>query len=168
MSKIQRLSAEQRDNLVAYLDGELEEPAAQEIEQILSKNPVARNDVEMLMRTWELVDALPRPAATEEFTQKTLSTLKAVEIRVSLTEKAWFLKARKALIGAGWLAGIGLAAVVGFAITNHFVPSEARQLVDNLPVVERLDLYSEVGNVEFLQELRRSGLFNTRREGQQP
>lgn len=168
MSKIQRLSAEQRDDLVAYLDGELEEPAAQAIEQILSKNPVARNDVEMLMRTWELVDALPRASASEEFTQKTLSTLKAVEVRVSLTEKAWFIKGKKALIGAGWLAGIALSAVVGFAITNQLVPSEPRQLVDNLPVIERLDLYSEVGSVEFLQELRRSGLFNTSSEGQPP
>lgn len=164
MSTIQRLSAEQRDDLVAYLDGELEEASSQEIEKILAKNPVARNDVEMLMRTWELLDALPRAEATEEFTQKTLSSIQAVDARDPVTEKPWFQKLKRGVMAAGWTAGIALSAVLGFAITNRVIPSESRLLVENLPVVERLDIYREVDNIEFLRELRRSGLFNERVE----
>ena len=39
MEKIPRLSSDQRSNLVAYLDGELPEPAAKEIEHVLAKSP---------------------------------------------------------------------------------------------------------------------------------
>lgn len=157
--RIQRLSAEQRDNLVAYLDGELDEPAAQEIEKILAHNPVARNDVEMLMRTWELIDSLPRAAATEEFTQKTLSTLKSIDVTQPLTEKPWFDKVRRGVVVVGWLGGLAASALLGFLITNQFVPDETRQLVNDLPVIENLNKYVEVDNITFLQNLRREGAF---------
>jgi anti-sigma factor RsiW len=152
--RIQRLSAEQRDNLVAYLDGELDEPNAQEIEGILARNPVARNDVEMLMRTWELLDNLPRAAATEEFTQKTLSTLKTIDVTQPITEKPWFDKVRQGVIVAGWLGGLALSGLLGFMITNQFIPNETRKLVDDLPVIENLHKYVEVDNINFLEQLR--------------
>ena len=50
MEKIPRLNRTRRSNLVAYLDGELPEPAAKEIEQVLSKSPTVQHDVEMLSR----------------------------------------------------------------------------------------------------------------------
>ena len=158
--RIQRLSAEQRDNLVAYLDGELEEPNSQEIEKILAVNPVARNDVEMLMRTWELLDGLPRPAATEEITQRTLSTLKTIDVTQPLTERPWFEKARQGAIVAGWLGGLAVSAVAGFYVTNQLVPSETRRLAEDLPVIERLQQYVEVDNFLFLEHLRQTGLFS--------
>ncbi|MCC7421324.1 MAG: hypothetical protein IT428_13655 [Planctomycetaceae bacterium] len=162
--KIQRLSAEQRDNLVAYLDGELDEPNAQEIERILARNPVARNDVEMLMRTWELLDNLPRAAATEEFTQKTLSTLKAIDVTEPITEKPWFDKVRRGAIVAGWLGGLALSALLGFLVTNQFIPNETRQLVNDLPVIENLHKYVEADNITFLEQLRLGGDFNQPRD----
>ena len=59
MAKLARLNPEQRDNLAAYLDGELEETATQEIEQILAVSEVARHEVDMLSRTWDLLNSLP-------------------------------------------------------------------------------------------------------------
>ena len=162
MNTIQRLTSEQRDDLVAYLDGELDENKSQEIEKILATNPVARNDVEIMMRTWDLLDVLPRPAGGEEFTQKTLSTLQTLETREPITDKPWFAQVRRTAVIAGWVAGVVLSAIVGFAITNRVVPSESRELIENLTVIERLDVYTEVDNIEFLRELRRSGLFNDR------
>lgn len=157
--RIQRLTAEQRDNLVAFLDGELDEPNVQEIEKILSRNPVARNDVEMLMRTWELLDNLPRAAATEEFTQKTLSTLKAIDVSEPITEKPWFDKVRRGVVIAGWVGGLALSALLGFLVTNQFIPNETRKLVDDLPVIENLHKYVEVDNINFLEQLRLGGDF---------
>ncbi len=37
MEKIPRLTPDQRSNLVAYLDGELTEPATKEIDQVLGE-----------------------------------------------------------------------------------------------------------------------------------
>ena len=42
MAKALRLTAEQRDNLVAYLDGELEEAETQYIDQVLAKKQLLR------------------------------------------------------------------------------------------------------------------------------
>ncbi len=79
MAKMTRLSAEQRENLVAYLDGELDDSATQNIEQVLAESVVARHDVDMLSRTWDLMNVLPGVKASEEFTRKTLSSIRAAE-----------------------------------------------------------------------------------------
>ncbi len=55
---------------------------------------------------------------------------------------------------------MGLAGVAGFVLTNRLIPNETRKLVEDLPVVERLNQYVEVDNVAFLQELRRAGFFS--------
>jgi anti-sigma factor RsiW len=68
MTKIHRLTQQQRDDLTAYLDGELDDAATHEIEQVLAQSPVARNEVEMLTRTWEMLSLLPRAQAGEDFT----------------------------------------------------------------------------------------------------
>ena len=64
MDKMKRVSVEDRDNFVAYLDGELSPDEIKKLEGILADSPVARKDVEMLVRTYELLDLLPRPQAT--------------------------------------------------------------------------------------------------------
>lgn len=159
-NKILRLSAEQRDNLCAYLDGELDEGLAQDIEKILTNNPVARNDVEMLTRTWELLDELPRPGASQQFTEKTLTSIKTMDVREPITEKKWFDKARRGAIAAGWAAAVAASGLLGFFLTHNLVPSDARVLIHELPLIENIDVYAEVDNIEFLRELNRSGLFN--------
>ena len=46
MEKLTRLTTEQRDNLTAYLDGELDEDGTRLIETVLASSTVARNDGE--------------------------------------------------------------------------------------------------------------------------
>ena len=64
----QRLSTEDRSNLVAYLDGELTTPRPGSIATKLTQSVTARREVEALRKTWELLDLLPRPKASEDFT----------------------------------------------------------------------------------------------------
>ena len=59
----QRLSPAERDNLVAYLDGELPDGESRRIATKLTSSPTARREVEALERTWQLLDHLPRPQA---------------------------------------------------------------------------------------------------------
>src|SRR5229473_2045109 len=56
-----QLNEDERAELVAYLDGELNEEAAQVLEARLSREPDLRAEAEALKRTWELLDYLPRP-----------------------------------------------------------------------------------------------------------
>ena len=64
------------DELVAYLDGELSEQEMQSLDNILTQNPTARAEVEQLRQTWELLDALPRSAVTEDFTARTVASIR--------------------------------------------------------------------------------------------
>jgi anti-sigma factor RsiW len=161
MDKMPRLTAEERDNLVAYLDSELDDAAAREIEQKLAQSPIARHDVELLSRTWDLLDILPRHSVTAEFTQKTLAIAKSQEAP-AYDQLAWWSRiTRRGTILAAWAAALAAAGVIGFRATHDWVPNEAQMLLDDLPVIQNLDLYLEtnVDSIDFLQELRKHKIF---------
>jgi anti-sigma factor RsiW len=151
MSRIPRLTAEQRAELVAYLDGELEEDETREIEQTLAASEVARHEVEMLSRTWDLLEALPRATASSEFASKTLETVKIEAAPAAAPE--WRPYARGGLIALGWLTALCAAVLLGFTAGHRLIPREDDAVVRDLPLLERLDAYREVGSVEFLKEL---------------
>ncbi len=166
MEKIPRLSPEQRSNLVAYLDGELPEQAAKEIEQVLAKSPAVQHDVEMLSRTWDLLDELPRLAGAADFSARTMSIVQKAEaprpfLPPSLVARFRGERLRRAAIGGTWVAGLMLAAAAGFFVTYRLVPDGSDELLRNLPVIEKLDEYSNVESIEFLKQLEtRIGSFD--------
>ncbi len=159
MEKIPRLSTQQRSDLVAYLDGELDEAGSREIERILTHSPVARNEVEVLVRTWEMLDHLPLHDAPDDFTERTMSTIRIDDYREPISEKVWFQRGQQGVIAAGWLAGLAVSAVLGFFITNRWIPVETEQLVEELPLIQEIDVYIEVGNIDFVKDLQQSGFF---------
>src|SRR3954451_11306178 len=69
----QRLTPNERADLVAYLDGELGEAESRAIATKLAHSATARREVEFLEKTWELLEYLPRPKASEDFTARTLT-----------------------------------------------------------------------------------------------
>src|SRR6201999_3829165 len=99
-----RLSGDERGNLIAYLDGELDESTARTIEQKLARSDVARHDVEMLVRTWDLLDLLERPRVTQEFTTRTLALAQAEKQPSRLSQFDWQRPLRRIAICALWLA----------------------------------------------------------------
>lgn len=159
IERIQRLSTEQRSDLVAYLDGELDEASARGIEHMLATSPVARNEVEVLTRTWELLDLLPRPGATEDFHERTMTTIRLDEYREPISSQPWFQQAMRVLLGAGWAAAVIAAAVIGFLATNRWIPHETEPLIQELPLIENLEAYQDVDSLDFLKDLARTGWF---------
>jgi anti-sigma factor RsiW len=163
MEKIPRLSSDQRSNLVAYLDGELPEPAAKEIEQVLSKSPTVQHDVEMLSRTWDLLDQLPRLTGNSDRTDRMVSLVKAGDEPAPFLFTSWLERIpkeplRRGAIVATWAAGLALAAVAGFIVANRLIPDPSEPLLRNLPVIEKLDLYSNVESIDFLRQLDNRGV----------
>ena len=65
-----RLSPDERADLVAYVDGELADARSRVITTKLTMSATARREVEMLRKTWELLDHLPLPEVPEEFASK--------------------------------------------------------------------------------------------------
>lgn len=153
MNKLARLSSEDRDNITAYLDGELDENSTRRIESILTSSSVARNDVEVLARTYEMLDLLPRPTVGKEFTEKTIATARLEGYRKPVSQQQWYRAIERLVPMVLWSAAIVLAAVTGYSITNHWVPRQDDQLLDQLPLIRNFDTYSEATSVDFLHAL---------------
>jgi anti-sigma factor RsiW len=66
---------ERRAELVAYLDGELDEQTARGVEQRAQNDRALRIELEELKKTWELLDFLPQPDPSPNFTGRTLDKL---------------------------------------------------------------------------------------------
>jgi hypothetical protein len=159
MDKAPRLTAEHRDDLVAYLDGELEESRSGQIDQVLARSEVARHEVEALARTWELLDVLPRVAAPADFADTTMTSLRVAEARTPITEQAWFEYVRRTGVVAVWAAALLGSAAVGFQITSRWVPNPNEEMLRDLPLLEKLHQYQDVEDVEFLRQLQKINAF---------
>ncbi|HEY1192493.1 MAG TPA: hypothetical protein VGE74_33020 [Gemmata sp.] len=61
--------------LVAYLDGELDEAGARQVEARLARDPAVRARAAELKKSFDLLDYLPRPEPSPNFTTRTLDKL---------------------------------------------------------------------------------------------
>ena len=78
---------------------------------------------------------------------------RALGVRPDYTQTAWYRGLQRGSVLAGWLAAMTAASALGFLITRVWVPNEADVLVRDFEVIQRLDEYREVDNVEFLRTL---------------
>ena len=147
----QRLSIDERSNLVAYLDGELNDAQARAIATKLTQSLTARKEVEALQKTWELLDLLPRPQASEDFTARTLSV--ATRQGDDRIASAASDLARWLGIGLAWTLTSATLFVVGYLLTSKVWPNPSARLARDLPIAEYLDEYRDVGSFEFLEQL---------------
>jgi hypothetical protein len=145
------------EELVAYLDGELDAENARRIEALLASDPEVRRRLHSFERTWDLLDELDTAPVGEPFTRTTLEMV-AIAARQDVEEdqadaprrrRRWLLS-----VGASLLA----AAVVGFCAVAIYDPD--RQLLRDLPLLEDFDEYSQVGSIDFLRKLRDAKLFS--------
>jgi anti-sigma factor RsiW len=161
------LSDEDRANLVAYLDGELAEPAARALEARLATDPQARAEAEGLRRTWEMLDYLPRAEASTTFTHRTLEKL-----AVQTGPRGVARPARRLpwwLLAAGWAAALVLAAGGGLTAANLLWPRAPAaaddsaeveaQIARHRRVLENLRLYEHADDLEFVRQLAGPDLF---------
>ena len=149
----QRLSPDERSNLVAYLDGELPEAQAQAIATKLTQSMTARREVESLQKAWELLDLLDRPQASEDFTARTLVQAESLDGRGDRIASAASDITRKVMTGLGWLVAAVVLALVGYTITSRLWPNPSARLMRDLSIAESLDAYREVGGIDFLRKL---------------
>jgi hypothetical protein len=113
------LNDEERENLVAYLDGELEADAARDLEARLQLDPEARQEADALKQAWDLLDYLPRPEVSSSFTHRTLDRVAAVRPSQSVT----VVPGRRGARWLIWAAAVLLAFGVGYAGAG-FLPKE--------------------------------------------
>jgi anti-sigma factor RsiW len=74
------IDAALKAQLIAYLDGELNEDEESAVEVRLNTDPAARREATALKQTWDLLDYLPKHEPSPTFTSKTLSRLDKVPV----------------------------------------------------------------------------------------
>jgi hypothetical protein len=147
------------EELVAYLDGELAAERASRVEQLLAADPEVRETLRQLEQTWEMLDMLGTADVDESFAQSTLEMV-AVEAEEQIRQVEADLPRTRRWRLTLQCTGLAATALAGFLTVAWLYPDPNRQLLEDLPVLENLDEYRQVGDIEFLRLLDREGLFD--------
>ena len=153
------------EKLVAYLDGELPESDARDVEQSLASDPAMRAEVEQLNRAWDMLDLLERPRASGEFSSRTLTTLKvsgattalpnehsaAPTVPLEVTNPSRFRVPRL----VAWFVGLVAISLLGFVVGRMTARPDSDVWLDDLALIEQLDVYREIGDAQFLRDFQR-------------
>jgi anti-sigma factor RsiW len=150
MADMQPLDDRDREQLSAYLDGEVDPKTARAIEAKVSLDAQARQELDSLRRTWDLLDYLPRPEPSGDFTHRTLERVAGKRPRPVVN---W----RSRLLGLAWAAAVLLAALGGFEgmrwHSRNSYDNADEQLVQDLYVIENARVYEHVDDIDFLHKL---------------
>ena len=146
------------EQLVAYLDGELDDESSRQIEQRLTSDSALRDHLGRLERTWDALDELEQVEADENFTKTTIEmvALAAEEEHQREEEQRPAQRRRRWLLGT---MGLAAACLVGFVAIWAFAADPNRQLIEDLPVLQKLDEYQQIDDIEFLKLLHEKKLF---------
>ena len=146
------------ESLVAYLDGELTPSESQQIEQHLAQDGDVRKQVDGLVRTWDMLDNLDEVHASEDFTNKTLTSIQAAKstrhqtVHRSVVLREWISTIAICL-------GIVAAITIGFISTRFDNDERQFEMLRHLPLMENLHIYEDV-DVPLAKKLKDGGLFN--------
>src|SRR5262245_3887898 len=145
-----------RQRLVAYLDGELDQETAREVEAQLTGSATVRQELETLKKTWELLDFLPKPQAPENFSQRTMTRLSAVKQNALVRQRRLQWMGRMS-----WAAGLGLIGVLSAWAAYRMIPAStpAPQELRVLEYRTYWPYFLQVDNVSFLKDLDQPDLF---------
>ncbi|MCS7160435.1 MAG: hypothetical protein RMJ19_08180 [Gemmatales bacterium] len=162
MSEPSPLSEQEREELIAYLDGELDTQAARAVEEKLQRDPAWRREAEQLQATWEMLDFLPQAHAPASFTERTLTVLQASQAR-----QLRYRRLRRNLVYTAWAAAVILSALTGFwsgrghpvfpSAEPPWPPSEEVLLL--LQHREYWPYYDKLSSFSFLRQLDQADLF---------
>jgi anti-sigma factor RsiW len=163
---------EPTEELVAYLDGELDPKAAESVATRLSLDPKLRAEADALQRAWEVLDVLPRPQPSAAFATRTVSQVVPVPggsgtqflapsgpaaVTMPMLSARWS--------GPGfWLASVVLilaAGVAGYLGHRGLAPPKAvaDPPLEDVPLMKNLRLYRNVDDVEYMKKLDSPELF---------
>jgi anti-sigma factor RsiW len=146
------------EELVAYLDGELDADEAAQIEGRLATDPNLRGRLQQLQRAWDMLDELPQQDVQERFTRTTMAMVvtEATDGNRQATAK-W--RVGRLLIGVMTIATCVVAMVVSYKVVDGILEAPNRRLRSDLPVIRDLDAFRNADSIDFLRRLAKEGLF---------
>lgn len=139
-----------REQLVAYLDGELSDEQSQAIERQISSNESVKEEIQSLDQAWNALDALPLQSTNHQFTQSTIAmvTMAANEEVVQATTTMPALRRKRR-----WGTGIAIVCFLcaGFLLSSLVIGYQDRQLIRHLSETRYAKTLNQIGDIEFLK-----------------
>lgn len=162
----------QTEEIVAYLDGELEPNDAEGLAAKLSLDPKLRAEAESLQRTWDILDILPRPQPSASFTTRTISQAIPIPSGASGPTMAFpasgvastmLLPAQRPGI-VFWLVSMAVVLLAGgLGYVGHLElapkPTVPEPSLEDAPLMRNLRLYRNVEDMDYLKRLDSPEMF---------
>lgn len=152
----QRLTPEERANLIAYLDGELDQNETELLKSRIGRSAVVQRELQSLQKSWQVLEVLELGSATPSLGLRIRSLVEAVSSRDQLAVQAPSTLVDRAL---RLLVVVVLSAVMfiaGWMAARWFWPDRSAALARDLSIAEHLDAYRAVDSLEFLRQLDES------------
>ncbi len=153
------------DDLIAYLDGELDDAAAEAVENKLADDPAARTRADEYKKSYDLLDFLPKPEPSSTFATRTVSRLMPVPAASGPQPAQPVVRRRVWPEALAWTVLAVLVGVMAFAGYRGWrqatTPPPADLPISDMPVIESLPLYAGVDDLAFLRGLHAADLFDT-------
>ncbi|MFO0944551.1 MAG: hypothetical protein U1D30_01190 [Planctomycetota bacterium] len=152
------LSAEEQMELVSFLDGEADADLARRMEVELASNPRVQDEARHLRQSWDMLDFLPMPKTTREFTRRTLVvTRQEPAIPARGTSRTSPKNSSKRILVSVWLVLFVLCFLGGFALVRAW-PDPNREILEDLSLYVNYDEYRAAGDIDFVRALRDQGI----------
>lgn len=162
--------------LIAYLDGESDGEEAARVEARLARDPAARATAEAYRKSFDLLEYLPKPEPSPDFTSRTVTRLQPAVSGSQPVPASSGSGSGSGSVPAlprrvwpelvAWATAAALVLVLGYVghsvarpLLRPPLPPDEPTLAD-LEVIERLPLYLGVDDLPFLKQLADSDLFD--------
>jgi anti-sigma factor RsiW len=160
------------DELVAYLDGELDPKSAEAVAQRLSLDARMRAEADALQRTWDILDILPRSEPSPSFATRTVSQViplpspfasrtmvvpgpSGASMAYPSPSRAGFWLAAMAIVLAAGIGGyFGHQAMRPSPKSNSVEPP-----VEDYSLMKNMRLYRNVDDIESVKQLDSPEMF---------
>jgi len=147
------------EEITAYLDGELSGESLRELEQRLASDPIFRQRLAALDRSWMLLDELPKFEGGQQFAATTVEMVahfakNSTQVKNDgwtgqlIQQWAFIAFAVLAACLIGFILATSLAAILS---ATGFLTTRNDDLLEDLPVLVNLDKYQLVDDIEFLR-----------------
>jgi hypothetical protein len=144
---------ERLEEIVAYLDGELSPEESARVERRLAADESYRQQLQGIERAWKALDELPLATVDDQFSRTTMQlTVQAAANEVLEKTAALPIQRRRSRL-ATWLTAAA-AAALGMLVVRLAWKNPERMLLADLPVIENVDVYSQIDRPDFLRMLQ--------------
>lgn len=138
--------------LVAYLDGELDESERHQLEERLLADSGLRRRLSDLQSGWEMLDILPPATVTEDFARTTVELVAAGQSQLLAAQKqksSWWRFGRTGVLVLITLAAGGMSYLYPGVVEQR----QFEQQLEDLPLAAHLDAYLIEMDLEMVQRL---------------